>query len=137
MKLSVLAPFLLLFLPLHLPAEIRSSHVELPEKAFQGEPAEIRYVFEVSGAWTVLGPERTADGLRFLSRDHSEKRLSRSVMQVTVTCQVKSIAAGTVDLSPLKIVTDKGPQQIPGGSIQMEPHPDYGKAWGYSIGKLL
>lgn len=129
MKLKAFACFLLLILPLFLSAEIRSSHVELPEKAVQGEQMEIRYVFEVSGAWSFLGPDRTVEGVRFLKQNHSEKRLSKTVLQVTVTYLVKSIVAGTVDLPSIRVVTKKGAQLIPGGSLPIEPHPDYGKAW--------
>ena len=129
MKLKAFATFLLLILPLYLSAEIRSSHVELPEKAVQGVQMEIRYVFEVSGAWTVLGPDRTIEGVRFLTQDHSERRLSKTVMQVTVAYLVKSIVAGTVDLPSVKVVTNKGVQLIQGGTLQIEPHPEYGEAW--------
>ena len=129
MKRKVLACLLLLFLPLCLPAEIHSSHIELPEKAVQGMQMEIRYVFEVSGAWRFLGPDRTVEGLRFLKQDHSENRLSRSVLQVTVAYQAKSIIAGVVELPAVQVVTDKGVQLIPGGSLPIEPHPNYGEAW--------
>ena len=129
MKLKAFACFLLLILPLFLSAEIRSSHAVLPEKAVQGEQMEIRYVFEVSGAWSFLGPDRTVEGVRFLKQNHSEKRLSKTVLQVTVTYLVKSIVAGTVDLPSIRVVTNKGAQLIPGGSLPIEPHPDYGKAW--------
>lgn len=129
MKFKTVASILLLILPMYLSAEIRSSHVELPEKAVQGIQMEIRYVFEVSGAWRVLGPDRTIEGVRFLTQDHSEKMLSRTVMQVTVAYLVKSIVPGTVDLPSLQVVTNKGVQLIPGGSLQIEPHPEYGDAW--------
>ena len=129
MNLKAIASFLLLIQPLYLSAEIRSSHVELPEKAFQGVQMEIRYVFEVSGAWRVLGPDRTIEGVRFLTQDHSERRVSKTVMQVTVAYLVKSIVAGTVDLPSVQVVTNKGVQLIPGGSLQIEPHPEYGEAW--------
>lgn len=121
--------FLLLFLPMCLSAEIRSSHVELPENAVQGEQMEIRYVFEVSGAWTFLGPEKTVEGIRLLTQNHYEERLSRSVMKVTVAYLVKSIVAGPVDLPSVQVVTNKGVQLIPGGTLQIDPHPDYGQAW--------
>jgi hypothetical protein len=64
MKLKAFACFLLLILPLFLSAEIRSSRVELPKKAVQGEQMEIRYVFEVSGTWVALGPQGTMEGVR-------------------------------------------------------------------------
>ena len=129
MKLQIFVCSLLLILPLSLSAEIRSSHVELPEKAVQGEPMEIRYVFEVSGTWNFLGPDRTVDGVRFLKQDHSEKRLSRTLMQVTVTYLVKSIVPGTVDIPSAQVATNKGVQLISGGSLPVELNPDYGKAW--------
>ena len=129
MKCKAVACFLLLILPLYLSASIRSSHVELPEQAVQGVQMEIRYVFEVSGAWSVLGPDRKVEGVRFLRQEHSKKRLSRTVMQVTVTYLVKSIVAGTVDLPSVKVVTNKGAQLIPGGTLSIEPHPEYGEAW--------
>ena len=129
MKLKAFVCFLLLILPLFLSAEIRSSHVVLPEKPVQGETMEIRYVFEVTGAWRFLGHEETVEGFRFLAQDHSEKRLSRSVVQVTVSYLAKSLVAGTVDLPPVKVMTNKGLQLIPGGSLQVEPHPVYGEAW--------
>ncbi len=129
MKLQFFVCSLLLILPLSLSAEIRSSHVELPEKAVQGEPMEIRYVFEVSGTWNFLGPDRTVDGVRFLKQDHSEKRLSRTLMQVTVTYLVKSIVSGTVDIPSAQVATNKGVQLISGGSLPVELNPDYGKAW--------
>ena len=110
MKLKAFVCFLLLILPLFLSAEIRSSHVELPEKPVQGETMAIRYVFEVSGAWRFLGHEETVEGFRFLTQDHSEKRLSRSIVQVTVSYLAKSLVAGTVDLPPVKVMTNKGLQ---------------------------
>ena len=129
MKPKALVILLLLLFPLYLSAEVRSSHVELPEKPVQGEMMEIRYVFEVSGAWRFLGHEETVEGFRFLVQDHSEKRVSRSVVQVTVSYLAKSLVAGTVKLPPVKVMTNKGLQLIPGGTLQVEPHPVYGDAW--------
>ena len=129
MKIKAFACFLLLILPMFLSAGIRSSHVELPEKAVQGKEMVIRYIFEVSGPWTVQGPGSAAEGLRLIWHNQYDKRLSRSVMEVTVACLVKSVVAGTVDLPSLKVVTDKGTQLIPGVSLQIEPHPEYGEAW--------
>ena len=42
MKNRSLLSVLLLFLPLWLSAGIRSSHIELPEKAVQGDTLEVR-----------------------------------------------------------------------------------------------
>ena len=129
MKLKAFTSFLLLILPLYLSAEIRSSHVELPEKAVQGVQMEIRYVFEVTGPWRFMGHEERIEGFRFMAQDHSEKRVSRSYVQVTVSYLAKSFVAGTVNLPPVKVMTNKGLQLIPGCTLQVEPHPIYGEAW--------
>ena len=95
MKPKALVLFLLLLFPLYLSAEMRSSHVVLPEKPVQGETMEIQYVFEVTGAWRFLGHEERIEGFRFMAQDHSEKRVSRSYVQVTVSYLAKSFVAGT------------------------------------------
>ena len=129
MKPKALVLFLLLLFPLYLSAEMRSSHVVLPEKPVQGETMEIRYVFEVTGAWRFMGHEERIEGFRFMAQDHSEKRVSRSYVQVTVSYLAKSFVAGTVNLPPVKVMTNKGVQLIPGCTLQVEPHPIYGEAW--------
>ena len=129
MKNRALASLILLFSPLWLSAGIRSSHIELPEKAVQGDTLEVRYVMEISGNWRSPGIEGETDGIRLLRMNYAKVRLSANVLRVTATCRIKCIAAGAVEFPPLPVRTDKGDATVPGMTLQVEPHPEYGKAW--------
>ncbi len=129
MKNRSLLSVLLLFLPLWLSAGIRSSHIELPEKAVQGDTLEVRYVMEISGSWRTPGIENGADGLRLLRIRYKRERLSPYVMRVTAVCRFKCVAAGTVAFPPLPVRTDKGDASVAGDTLQVAPHPGYGEAW--------
>ena len=129
MKNRALLSLLLLLSPLWLSAGIRSSHIELPENAVQGDTLEVRYVMEVSGGWRTPGLERASDGVRFLRVRYSRERVSTYVIRVTATCRIKCVAAGPVELPPLPVRSDKGDESIPGTTLQVAPHPEYGEAW--------
>ena len=129
MKPKSLIVLLLLLFPLYLSARVRSFRVELPEKAVQGEPVEVRYVFEVSGSWSFLGLEQEAEGLRLVARNHEENWISPSAIQIVITYQVKGIIVGDLELPSVQVLTDSGIKQYPSGTLHFEPHPDYGKAW--------
>ncbi len=129
MKNRSLLSVLLLFTPLWLSAGIRSSHVELPEKAVQGDTLEVRYVMEISGNWRSQGFESVGDGVRFLRVRYTRERLSSYTMRVTATCRIKCVAAGPMELPPLPVRTDKGDASIPGVTLEVAPHPEYGEAW--------
>lgn len=129
MKNRSLLSVLLLFLPLWLSAGIRSSHIELPEKAVQGDTLEVRYVMEISGSWRTPGIENGADGLRLLRIRYKRERLSPYVMRVTAVCRFKCVAAGAVAFPPLPVRTDKGDASVAGDTLQVAPHPGYGEVW--------
>ncbi len=129
MKNRTLLLVFLLLLPLSLSAGIRSSHIELPEKAAQGDTLEVRYVMVISGNWRSPGIEDKIDGIRRLRTNFTKEYLGAYVMRVTVTCRIKCVAAGPVELPPLPVRTDKGDASIPGATLQVAPHPEYGEAW--------
>ena len=129
MKPKALVVLLLLLFPLYLSAGTRPLRVELPEKAVQGEPVEVRYVFEVSSSWSFMGLEQEVEGLRLVSRNFEEIWLSPSVIQIVITYQVKGVIVGDLELPPVQVLTNAGTKQYPSGTLHFEPHPDYGNAW--------
>ena len=129
MKPTFLSILLLTLLPFSMAAGVRSFRVEMPERAVQGEEVEVRYVMEVSGRWYFLGYTQPIDGVRVLSADHSEKVLSQTVMRVTVSYRLTSYVAGAVELSPIEVMEGTKPRQFEGGTLVVEPHPDYGDEW--------
>ena len=129
MKPKALVVLLLLLFPLYLSAGTRPLRVELPEKAVQGEPVEVRYVFEVSSSWSFMGLEQEVEGLRLVSRNFEENWLSPSVIQIVITYQVKGVIVGDLELPPVQVLTNAGTKQYPSGTLHFEPHPDYGNAW--------
>ena len=129
MKPKALVVLLLLLFPLYLSAGIRSFRVELPEKAVQGEPVEVRYIFEVTSSWSFRGLEQATEGLRVEARNLTEKRLSPSVIQIVITYKVRGVIVGDLELPSVQVLTNAGTKQYPSGTLHFEPHPDYGKAW--------
>ena len=129
MKNRTLLLVFLLLLPLSLSAGIRLSRIELPEKAIQGEPVEVRYVMNISGSWIFQGPRNEAEGIRLLKRSHTKKQLPGYIQQVTITYQVLCTAAGPVEFPAIQFRTDKGLETVPGATLQVAPHPEYGEAW--------
>ena len=126
---ALISILLLVFLPLYLSAGIRSSHIEFPEKIVQGEPLEVRYVVEISGNWRSRGFEQEVEGIRILKMNYAKERVSAYVMRLTVTCRIKCVASGSLELPPLPVRTDKGDVSVPGATLQVEPNPEYGEAW--------
>ena len=129
MRSTFLSIILLVLLPFSMAAGVRSFQVEMPEGAVQGETVEVRYVIEVSGRWVFLGYTQPVDGVRVLSADHSEKVLSQTVMRVTVSYKLMSFVAGAVELPPVEVMEGAKTRRFGGGTLVVEPHPDYGDEW--------
>ena len=129
MRSTFLSIILLVLLPFSLAAGVRSFRVEMPERAVQGETVEVRYVMDVTGGWGFLGYVKPVDGVRILGLDHTEKRVSGSVLRVTVVYRLMSVVAGPVEFPSVEVITNSKSILYKGGALVFEPHPDYGNEW--------